>query len=400
MLRSLNGLRRLLESVPLWSPVDKGFVPLLLLFPIQFQILMWQLFTLVNPDCARYVDISIVRHDVSIILLESLGAILLVVLGFRLRTVNAQTSLFQHLAVQYYALTLSYFGYEVGSQSYVYGVMMVSAPLVGLILMDRLAVYLGLLSGLMVLVACSLASAAHRLPYAPVVASNGGTTANLFWLISDFYFVWPHLLVAIVGTDRLLVAWRQREAEVRLLSLTDPLTGISNRRHVVERLDAEVARARRQDTPLTVVMIDLDNFKKINDRWGHAVGDRVLQDAAVLLQRTIRQQDALGRYGGEEFLLLLADTPIEGAVRLVERCREQLQTILVRVDDQGLPVRVSGSFGVACTTEVADFTSDLLLNLADAALYRAKAHGRNRVELALPTDSAQIDWIDASSGDS
>jgi diguanylate cyclase (GGDEF)-like protein len=160
-------------------------------------------------------------------------------------------------------------------------------------------------------------------------------------------------------------------------ALVDGLTGLANRRAASDALHGETARAERLETPLSVVLADLDEFKEVNDVHGHAVGDEVLRIVAEVLRETLRESDVAGRWGGEEFLLLLPGADEEGAAQLAERVRAALAA-------RGIPnvpgLRVTASFGVA---EYAGETNpEQLLEAADGALYRAKRGGKDRVERA------------------
>ena len=163
--------------------------------------------------------------------------------------------------------------------------------------------------------------------------------------------------------------------EVALQARTDPLTGLLNRRAIMELAQPALARARRHGSPLSLVLVDIDHFKAINDAHGHAVGDAVLVDFARLLSTHLRAGDACARLGGEEFLLLLQATGLPQAARVAEKLRD-----LVASETLGNGIRCSSSFGVCSSDGGLDF--DRLLQRADEALYRAKAKGRNRVECA------------------
>ena len=157
-------------------------------------------------------------------------------------------------------------------------------------------------------------------------------------------------------------------------ALVDGLTGLANRRAAADALHAEAARAERLQTPLAIVLADLDGFKDVNDRYGHAVGDEVLRTFADVLRQTLRDSDVAGRWGGEEFLLLLPGADEEGAVQLAERIRLTLA-------DRSIPgapgLGVTASFGVA--EYAGESNSDDLVVAADSALYRAKRTGKDRV---------------------
>jgi diguanylate cyclase (GGDEF)-like protein len=169
--------------------------------------------------------------------------------------------------------------------------------------------------------------------------------------------------------------------KVELQAVTDELTGLANLRAFHTILEGEIERARRFNTPLALVMLDLDNFKLVNDEYGHQQGDEVLALVADVLRDFSRDIDAPARYGGEELAVVLPQTDAEGAAQLAERIREAVDRLEVpRVDGQG-SLRLQASFGVAALPESA-VDREGLIAAADAALYRAKRAGRNRVERA------------------
>jgi diguanylate cyclase (GGDEF)-like protein len=159
----------------------------------------------------------------------------------------------------------------------------------------------------------------------------------------------------------------------------DRLTGLWNRGRILDQLARELSRARREKVALSVVLADIDHFKQINDSCGHAAGDAVLTEVARRMQSTLRVSDVIGRYGGEEFLLVLPRAELTGGHDVAERVRAAVE---VRpVAGSGARQHVTLSLGVACTAG-AGFEAAPLLHAADAALYRAKARGRNCVEAA------------------
>lgn len=169
------------------------------------------------------------------------------------------------------------------------------------------------------------------------------------------------------------------------LAITDGLTKLINRRHFNERLIGEFARARRFGGSLGCVIVDIDFFKKVNDTYGHLVGDHVLQALAVLLSKSVRSIDVAARYGGEEFVLLLPETIDEGLLHVAERIRETVEQYDFRTCEgmeHQAPEKVTISLGVSKFPDPRVKTGEQLLELADAALYRAKQNGRNRVEVA------------------
>ena len=168
---------------------------------------------------------------------------------------------------------------------------------------------------------------------------------------------------------------QQREAQIVASSLTDPLTGVGNRRRLEQALAAEISRANRTGTRLCAIMADLDHFKRVNDTYGHAAGDRVLTAFGDLLRRHTRVIDIVARFGGEEFVVLTPNTDLENAVAIANRIRGSFAACTI----ESLPDPVTASFGVA--EMVANEQGSGLLRRADAALYEAKHSGRNRVAI-------------------
>jgi two-component system cell cycle response regulator len=164
----------------------------------------------------------------------------------------------------------------------------------------------------------------------------------------------------------------------RWLATVDALTGCMNRRAFTERLDRELDRVRRYDVALSVMMIDLDRFKDINDSHGHIVGDSVLRQLGDLLRDEVRSVDLAARYGGEEFVIVLPETDLEGAVVFAERLRKRVEE--KNFAETGDPLRITVSIGVATASVAGEITEpESLIAQADEALYRAKHDGRNRV---------------------
>lgn len=195
----------------------------------------------------------------------------------------------------------------------------------------------------------------------------------------------PVLYVLINDIDAL----KSTEAVLRRLSITDSLTGSYNRRHFFDEAQREMERAQRYARPFSVLLMDLDYFKQINDTHGHMTGDEVLRRFVSTCQRLLRGCDVLGRLGGEEFAVLLPETDRDGAATLAERIRAAVAQMAV--DSERGPLRVTVSIGVAgCAASgaTARCSVDDLLSVADKALYRAKSAGRNRVELAAATAAA------------
>jgi diguanylate cyclase (GGDEF)-like protein/PAS domain S-box-containing protein len=165
-------------------------------------------------------------------------------------------------------------------------------------------------------------------------------------------------------------------SEMQHMAITDPLTGVYNRRGLFEAGEREIQRAIRTDRPLSGIMIDIDHFKKVNDTYSHAVGDQVLQGMIELCKKQLRSTDILGRYGGEEFAILLPETDCQIAYRIAERIRQSIAETPIRTKEGEISITIS--MGITCTREgISDV--GIFLDRADTAMYTAKTLGRNRV---------------------
>lgn len=183
---------------------------------------------------------------------------------------------------------------------------------------------------------------------------------------------------------RIKIGERIINLERRILQLanTDPLTGILNRRAFMERMEAEVHRANRENSSLSLIIADLDHFKGINDQYGHLAGDRVLQKFAETIATLIRPYDFLGRYGGEEFAIGLPGVEDRQAGEVAERMRLGVESLNLEALDSSCQVRITASFGAASLEQECRESLNSLIKRADDALYRAKREGRNRVCIA------------------
>jgi diguanylate cyclase (GGDEF)-like protein len=235
-----------------------------------------------------------------------------------------------------------------------------------------------LLSGCYLLVALALAArgvAAWRSPddYAELLPPQ---------LLQSVLYLVSYALV-IGGSLAFLLMHKERaDEETTRLATTDPLTGVFNRRTFIELAEQELARTRRTGAPLALMMLDLDHFKRVNDTYGHLIGDQVLVAFTRLVRECVRRSDLVVRYGGEEFCVLLPGTLLTAATALAERIRAATAARTLT----SLPFRITVSIGVTASAAGAATALDDLLARADEALYRAKEEGRNRVVTLEPID--------------
>ena len=184
---------------------------------------------------------------------------------------------------------------------------------------------------------------------------------------------------ALAETNQVL---KQQQAELETLATRDSLTGLLNRREFLHQAEQECARAQRDHSPLSLLMMDLDHFKTVNDRFGHPVGDAVLKHVARLMTQSVRQTDRVARFGGEEFVVLLPNTDAASAHVLADKLRSNLAHTPTPWPQTGTgpDIPITTSIGLVCRPAGETQTLDMLLARVDQALYRAKTLGRNRVE--------------------
>ncbi len=382
-----------LQSKLEWSRVDKGLLALLLLVPSFIMYVCWDLYVLSRPDRAHLVNLDMLSYfnQFQIVIAVIAGFILL--LGLILHRRNPNHPAYQYIALQFLAIALVGMSYSIGTMSFVGGLVLLAAPIWGLILLDPKAVWWATGTSLIMSLGLSYATAFGLLPYSPLVIPPTDHTSNLFWMNSIIFFSAPFFIILLGMSAQMLAWWRDREDKIRQLSLTDALTRIHNRLSILDFLDHEVARAKRLGTALSVVILDLDHFKRVNDEWGHPTGDIVLQETAQLLKHNIRAMDSVGRYGGEEFIIVLPGADQTEAFNVLERCRTQLAQLNIVTDDDQI-IHVTASFGLvslANRLQNQRVEPHTLIKFADQALYTAKHAGRNRIESVIMTES--IDMI-------
>ncbi len=197
----------------------------------------------------------------------------------------------------------------------------------------------------------------------------------------------PSLPACPVGKTDCAIASEVAELRKRLMELadqvrTDSLTGIANHRYFIQALEQEIERTQRSGQPTSLIMLDIDFFKKVNDRWGHETGNQALIHISRLLQQTVRKLDIPCRYGGEEFAVILPDTDLSSCIQVAERIRQVIEESPLIVAEK--PLKMTASLGIATYTTNHQTTTEDLVKQADRYLYQAKETGRNRVCHAEP----------------
>lgn len=207
---------------------------------------------------------------------------------------------------------------------------------------------------------------------------NGITACIMGWALSAL--LWrKHVTIAMQRRqlEKAHSDLQDKQRELERLTRQDGLTGLFNRNTFVELSRSELLRAQRQGSATTILLLDLDHFKRVNDTWGHPAGDAVLRQVATLAAQTVRSTDLVGRLGGEEFIVLLPHTSEEAGRKIAEKLRQRLES--TPIGWEGITIPVTASFGVASAPAAGKRDFDSLYTDADKALYLAKQRGRNRV---------------------
>lgn len=358
-----------------WNTLNKCILMLILGCVTHLIWMLWKIFIWLNPSLWSMTNLGLIKQQIV------LNLIFIIVLS----SLIYPCIYWQHQAwvkrfVPY--ITVWCFITSLCRDAYLIGVLspatlssFVSLLTVGLILFPRSIVYSALIPSTVYLFVCGYLSLHGWLPYAPIFNLPNDAYANSFWVGSMLYFITPVVMICLILFEILLSQWRNREQLIQQLSRIDPLTNTYNRRSLNQYLE-HIQRKKNQNYAL--VLLDLDHFKSINDCHGHHKGDEALILVGQQLKQHLRETDIVGRFGGEEFLLLLYHTTLEQAQHTAERCRAAIEHLELK-DDDGSHIALTASFGIS--TAQFPLTPFQLLTQADKALYSAKASGRNQVHI-------------------
>ncbi|MEY4517242.1 MAG: hypothetical protein RL180_1588 [Pseudomonadota bacterium] len=364
------------------NPIQRSAFLSILVFIVTTQYCLWALTMYYWPVAHQYLDRDVIGQFIPVGSGLVVGCLFFYILC-RMLSQNTQPMvqfLIQTSIAIYYTLDMLFFGYLIGSMSMAAGAVLLGSPIFGLFLLESRAIYIALAIGIMtILTLCSL-SVSGAIPYAPVLMASHSHETSSFWLWSMMFFILPYWFIVCFLCDLIIKKLRQREADVRYLAERDQLTGLMNRHsidHHVKRIFSDYGHL------CAVVLLDLDHFKHINDQFGHPCGDHVLRTAAQILMNNVRKQDIVGRFGGEEFIILMENTGLDEAATIAERIREGLDGLQEQHED-GRPIPISASFGVTSVFSGPETHFEQLVQQADQALYQAKQQGRNQVKRYAP----------------
>ena len=308
--------------------------------------------------------------------------ILLILFGFLIKSKpNVHIYYVLFLSV-YYPFSMLGLPIGIGLLNMLNGVIFMGITFTALLLFPRFSVYFGLVA---YVIACYLLSALTVLGYLDYAMAYKPYTllhkdVQNTQIIYSMFYTTLYAAFTITLFDISVERWRRYNSKIEKLSCTDELTGLLNRRGVNEIIDLQMQQAQITHRETSLIMVDIDNFKKINDQYGHHQGDLVLKHVASILRKNLRTSDVIGRYGGEEFVILLPFTSIENAVLVAETCRKALEQTAIEVKENEM-LYIKACFGVS-STAFSGFDYTGLFEQADKALYEAKHNGKNQVRTA------------------
>ena len=370
---------QLWEHEPLinWNMLKKCILLLTLASLMSIFWIIWDSFVLLNPITWQWVNLPLVRSKLWTNIIMLFVFLSLIVPCYLYKDKKWVQEIIPILSVQVFTVLLCHMSYLIGSFSPATMVAYVSVVGVGLVLFDRKMIYCALIPATIALLFCNFLSMYGVLQYAPIFKLEVLNQAQMhpFWVGSMFFFLLPILIACLLLFEILLKQWRIRETAIQVLSRLDPLTNVMNRRSISNHLE----RLHQHPNQLySIVLLDLDHFKNINDHFGHSIGDQVLVELAKCLASNLRDRDMIGRFGGEEFILLLPNTKPAQAYSVAERCRVAITELSFTSEDHQ-EFSISASFGISSTLSANE--PHLIISQADRALYAVKAAGRNQVKV-------------------
>lgn len=361
-----------------WNPLKRCMLMLLLATGLNILWLVWKSFIIFTPALHIFVDLDLVKLMVWI---NSFFIMLLSVLiypCYKLQHHPKAEALLPYFCVACFTLTLLYDGYMIGLMSPATLCGMISVIAVGLVLFSPRLIYSMLIPSIGVIIFLMYGAILGYFPYAPIfdlAAMQYQPYFNAFWLLSMLFFIAPIAISCFVIFDIILHQWREREKTFQRLSQIDPLTLLLNRRSINEYFLSIKTETQAAEHACCIILMDIDYFKKINDNYGHLKGDEVLTEIAQVLKIHTRAEDLVGRYGGEEFIIIINSSDKNLALQIAERCREAIMQL--KIYAEGTLIPVTASFGIAYWQSSSHI--EHALHQADVAMYQAKQAGRNLV---------------------
>lgn len=358
-----------------WSNLNKSILILTLGGIDHILWVIWYVYCFYSPTLGYWFNPEYSHFHLTRLILCGLMSFLLILPCYFLRDrIWVQTYL-PYIATSFFSISFIYGGYSIGITSPATIAGFISILTVGLVLFERKIVYLIFLPISLYFPLAIILSALDKMPYSPIYIEAFKSQIlyrNEFWVYSQLYLYIPIFFACIVLLEILLTQWRNREKKIDEIAQIDPLTGIFNRR----KIGFKLKQMQEDKKAYVLILLDLDYFKNINDNFGHEVGDEVLKRVAKILSAQLSEDDLAGRFGGEEFMIILPNKSLEQALTIAEKCRLEIESAPILSHNLN-DIYVTASFGLSVSD--VDLSNESIIRQADQALYFAKHNGRNQV---------------------
>ena len=361
-----------------WSNVNKSILAFSMCAVITLLWIVWWLIWTKLPHFQVWINFEFYPNLMTAYILSLMGYLISIVAAYLLRKNLFVERYIPYFTTCYLGITLMYGAYCTGIISFASIAGFVSLVTVGLVLFQPREVYTAVIPVTFFILIMGYLSATDQIAYAPIYSQKLQELplhTNEFWVYSMLYFYIPIFLMSIILFIILLIQWKYREEYIDKMSKIDPLTSVYNRRSISEFL----ALNHEQKKEYVIVLLDIDHFKRVNDTYGHDIGDQVLKKVAKILMENIRQDDYVGRFGGEEFIFILNNIELKQASEITERCRVEIENNHIQLNNIEKIV-VTASFGISMQSgQAKNLSQEEFIRQADQALYFAKLSGRNQV---------------------
>lgn len=359
-----------------WSKLDKTILVLLLGAMDHALWIVWALFCFSSSNFSQWINADYFYKHVSIMGTNFILFLLLILPCLLGRNNTTIQKTLPFISVGFFACAFMYGGYSVGISSPATIAGYISLFSVGFVLFDRKLIYSIFIPISTYLLSAIYFSAINKIEYGPIFSDalkDKQLFHSEFWVSSMVYFYIPIFVASMVLFELILIQWSKREKFIKNISIKDPLTDVFNRREISEKL----IELQTTSQTYAVILLDLDHFKNINDFHGHEAGDKVLKDIARKLTANVRSEDIVGRFGGEEFIIVLKNTSLKEVLEIAERCRHAIEVEKIILNHLQV-LNITASFGVSISTQQV-LSKEVIVRQADQALYLAKGNGRNQV---------------------
>lgn len=374
-----------------WTALERCILVLVFFAVTSLLWAAWKSYILFHVELHQFVHMPLLSFQLKINIFLVFSSLALIALCYYLRAYAWAQTLLPILCLAKFTIFFLRDGYLVGILSPATTIGTLSFVFLGILLFERRIIYTILIPTVICISYVVYQTFIGHLPYAPLFNEQvfAQPYYNTFWMASMVYFIVPLVLICFVALELVLEQWRSREQYIQKIGQYDALTEVYNRRMINSQL-LQLEKKKQGREQYVIMMIDLDHFKSINDHYGHIMGDQVLMNVAKVLRDTVRHTDIVGRYGGEEFLIIFKNIDTNAVHAIAERCRQSLYELEHRIDYTYVSY-VSASIGVAFSQ--ADMNVMQVVQAADVALYQAKAQGRNRICFAPQVQESVIPLV-------